>query len=64
MQPTDSPSPFDVYVDAIASIIDLPIDPSYRPGVIANLERTEAIAQLVMDFPLPDDLEPAPIFVP
>ncbi|MBF2076946.1 MAG: DUF4089 domain-containing protein [Synechococcales cyanobacterium T60_A2020_003] len=57
-------TPFDTYTTLTAALLNLPIDPAYRPGVIANLERTEAIAQLVMEFPLPEDLEPAPIFVP
>jgi len=51
-------------VDQMAKFLDLPIDPDYRPGVIANLERTATIAQLVMEFPLPDSVEAAPIFQP
>lgn len=55
---------FEAYTDATAALLELPIAPEYRPGVIANLERTAAIAQLVLEFPLPDELEPAPIFLP
>jgi hypothetical protein len=51
-------------VDLMAQLLDLPLDPDYRPGVIANFERTAAIAQLVMDFPLADDIEVAPIYQP
>lgn len=51
-------------VDHMAELLQLPIAPEYRPGVIANLERTAAIAQLVMEFPLPDDVESAAIFQP
>lgn len=51
-------------VDLMAQLLDLPIDPEHRPGVIANLERTRSIARLVMEFPLPDDIEVAPIFQP
>lgn len=51
-------------VDQMANFLDLLIDPAYRPGVIANLERTATIAQLVMQFPLPDSVEAAPTFQP
>lgn len=57
---------FDVteYVDQMASLLDLPIHPEHRPSVIENFARTMAIAQLVTDFPLPDDIEAAPVFEP
>lgn len=51
-------------VDLMSKFLELPIDQTYHPGVIANLERTAAIAQLVMEFPLPDTIEPAPTFQP
>jgi Protein of unknown function (DUF4089) len=58
--------PFDVavYVDAAAALIELPLDPAHRPGVILNMQRIADMAALVMSFPLPDDVEPAPIFHP
>jgi Protein of unknown function (DUF4089) len=55
------PAPF---VDLLAQTLDLPLDPEHRPGVIANFVRTAEIAQLVMEFPLPDEIEVAPIFQP
>ena len=51
-------------VDLMSQLLDLPIDPDHRPGVIANLERTASIAQLVLNFPLPDEIEVAPVFQP
>jgi hypothetical protein len=51
-------------VDRLSQVLDLPIAPEYRPGVIANLERTATIAQLVLDFPLPETIKPAPFFQP
>jgi hypothetical protein len=60
-----APSPkFESYVDAASILLDLPIALEYRTGVIANLERNAAIAQRVLEFPLPDNLEPAPLFLP
>jgi hypothetical protein len=66
MTMADSQSEVDIeaLVDLMASLLDLPLDPDHRPGVIANLERTRSIAQLVMEFPLPDDIEVAPTFQP
>jgi hypothetical protein len=52
------------YVDQMAVLIDLPIPPDCREEVIANVMRTKAIAQLFLDFPVPDDVEIAPTFDP
>jgi hypothetical protein len=52
------------YVDTTAELLNLPIDPEYRPGVIANLEMIAKIAPLVTEFPLDEKVEPAPIFIP
>ena len=61
---TDQPFEPEVYVDAAAALIGLPIDPVHRPGVVVNLERLAQMAALVMEFPLPDEAEPAPVFLP
>ena len=50
-------------VDAAARVLDLSIDPAWKPAVAANLEAALRLAAPVVDFPLPDDAEPAPIFV-
>jgi 1-carboxybiuret hydrolase subunit AtzG-like len=52
------------YVDQAAALIGLPLDPAHRPGVVLNLGRIAAMARLVMEFPLPDEAEPAPVFRP
>jgi hypothetical protein len=41
----------EAYVGAAAALIGLPIDPAQ-------------MAALVMEFPLPDEAEPAPVFRP
>ncbi len=51
-------------VDLTAQLIGLELHPEHRPGVIENLERTAAIAKLVMEFPLPDLTESATTFQP
>ena len=52
------------YVEAAAQLVGLSLDPAYLPGVILNVERIAQMAGLVMDFPLPDDTEPASVFTP
>lgn len=57
------PSDIDAYIDAIASALDLTIDPAWRPAIKANVEFTMAMARLVDDFKLSDVSEAAPIYV-
>ena len=52
------------YVDRTAELINLPVDPEHRPGVVVNFERIVAIARLVTDFPLPPEVEVALVFEP
>lgn len=54
--------PLDDLVDAAARALDLPTAPAWRSSVKANLAVTFALAELFVDFPLPDDAEPAPVF--
>jgi hypothetical protein len=54
----------EAYLDAAAALLGLPIDPAHRPGVLLNLQRLAEMAALVMEFPLPDEIEPAPVFTP
>jgi hypothetical protein len=51
-------------VDLMAQMLKIPLETEHRPGVIANLGRTAEIAQLVMEFPIPDQVEAAPLFEP
>ena len=52
------------YVEAAAQLVGLSIDPAHLPGVILNLERIAEMASLVMEFPLPEETEPAPVYEP
>ena len=52
------------YVDCMAEILQLSIPPEIRPSVIENFGRARAIAQPLLDFELPYDIEAAPIFKP
>jgi hypothetical protein len=51
------------FIDAAAQVLDLAIEPDWKPAVEANLAATLRLAASFMEFPLPDDVESAPIFV-
>lgn len=52
------------YVEQMAQILDLNIAPEYLTSVVENLEAIAAIASLVTEFSLPENIEPAPVFEP
>ena len=52
------------YVDRTAELINLPLDPEHRPGVVVDFERIVAIAQVVTEFPFLPEVEAAPVFEP
>jgi hypothetical protein len=52
------------YVLQAAALAGLEIEPAHMPGVIENLQRSAAIARVFLDFPLPDDIEPAATYKP
>jgi hypothetical protein len=53
-----------VYIEQTAKLLDLPIPQECEQGVMDNFVRMQAIAALVTEFPLPDDIETAPVFQP
>ncbi|MGL4261463.1 MAG: DUF4089 domain-containing protein [Afipia sp.] len=57
-----STDPLDTYIDTAAAILDLQIDPAWKPAVRANLDVSLKMARLVQEFPLPDEIEPAGIY--
>jgi hypothetical protein len=54
----------ETFVVQMTSLLDLPPEWANQPGVIENMTRLMAIAQSLNQFPLPEDLEVAPIFKP
>jgi len=52
------------YMEIAAAVLGLSLDDAWKPGIIDNLERSAQIAQAFLDFPLPDDVEPASRFEP
>lgn len=64
---TTSPLPLDddtagAIVDAMMPLVGIPMAPEWRETVIASVKATAAAARLVLDFPLDDAVEPAPVF--
>jgi 1-carboxybiuret hydrolase subunit AtzG-like len=58
-----SRDPLDDFVEAAARALNLKVQPAWKGAVKANLATTFALAASFADFPLPDDAEPAPIFL-
>jgi Protein of unknown function (DUF4089) len=52
----------DHMVATLTALLELRIPPQYAAGVAENLERLLLQAKLVMEFELPPDTEPAPVF--
>jgi Protein of unknown function (DUF4089) len=50
------------FIAVSARALALPVDPAWYPAVRSNLEVTWKLADLVAEFKLPDDADPAPIF--
>jgi hypothetical protein len=57
------PEPLDDLIDAAARALDLPIEPEWTNAVKTNLQVTLGHAANVAEFKLPDEAEPAPVFV-
>lgn len=49
-------------VDAMLPMLGLQIDPAWRPEIIANLRVNARMAKRMLDFPLEDELDVAPVF--
>ena len=64
MKKTDAPFDAERYLDHMAALTELPIDPAHREGVCFNLRRLHAMASLVMEADLPDETGPASVFRP
>ena len=54
----------ETYVIAAAKALDLPIAPEHLPGVVANLQRIEAIVSPLNAIALAPEDEAAPVWMP
>jgi hypothetical protein len=57
-------SPHAVYVEQTADLLGLTLPDEYKDSVVENFSQLSAIAQQVMEFPLPPHTEIAPVFKP
>ena len=53
----------DAYIDASSVVLGLTIVPEWRAGVRANVAVTFRLGSVVEEFKLPDEAEPAPVFL-
>ena len=54
--------PLDKLVDAGAQALDIPLEPAWKAEVRTQLQVILRHGAAVAEFPLPDDIEPAPVF--
>jgi hypothetical protein len=54
----------DSYVEAAAHLLELSLLPTWKASVATNLQTIMRLSATFASFPLPDDAEPAPVFVP
>jgi hypothetical protein len=52
----------DDYINAVAPAMALKVEDAWRPAVRSNLDVSLRLAQLVDEFPLPDETESAAIY--
>jgi hypothetical protein len=51
-------------VECLAALLGLPLEPEAAAAIAEQLAGYLALAPLLAEFPLPDDVAPAPIFRP
>jgi len=54
--------PLDDFIVTAAKALDLPVAPEWQGSIKANLAVTLKHANLVAEFKLPDEAEPAPVY--
>ena len=62
LTPLPDDEAFGAAVDAMLPVLGLAIEPDWRPHVVTTLATVSKAARLFLEFPLPDELEPAPRF--
>jgi hypothetical protein len=58
----NDPDDFDAWLDANAALLGITVAPEWRNAVRLHLRITRDMAQSVLDFQLPDEADPAPVF--
>jgi hypothetical protein len=58
------PADLDPFIDAGAAVLGIPARPEWRDSIRLHLGLSFDFGRLLLDFPLPDEAEPAPVFRP
>jgi hypothetical protein len=53
----------DAYIAAGTALLGIPVRPEWRDTIRQHLEISLELARVVLDFPLPDQAEPASVFI-
>lgn len=65
VKPTDEPDArLATYLDAALDLLALPVEPELRERVLMHFTIAAQMGDLVMSFPMSDEAEPAPVYVP
>lgn len=60
----DTGAELGAFLDAALAVARLPMEPELRQRVLMHLGIAAGMAELVLDFPLEDEAEPAPVYQP
>jgi hypothetical protein len=52
----------DAYIAAGTALLGIPVRPEWREAIRQHLTASFDLARAVLDFPLPDEADPAPVF--
>ncbi len=63
-EPATADIDWEAYLDQMAALVGTTVPDEYRAEVIAYLKLTHTIARPMLEFELPEDFEPAPVFRP
>ncbi|MGA3398909.1 MAG: DUF4089 domain-containing protein [Acetobacteraceae bacterium] len=58
----NDPMDLDAYIAAGTVLLGIPVRPEWRDAIRQQLGVSFDLARLVLDFPLPDETDPAPVF--
>jgi hypothetical protein len=53
----------DALIDAGAALLRIPLQEGWRPAIRLHLDISLTHASMVLDFALPDECDPAPVFI-
>ncbi len=62
--PDEAPFHAEAVLDAMAPLVGIPVDPAFRPGVVANLTLIAKMAALVDGAAIDEREEPAAVYRP